>query len=445
MLRPTNTAIFAIASAVVLLMNPVVAAEPPAIVPQAPAIPQRNFTITDFGAVGDGTTMNTAAFRASIEACAKAGGGHVVVPEGSFLTGPFELRSATDLHLVKGATVKMSQRGDDYAGTKRERLGFITATEAKDVQISGEGTIDGQGEPWWAAFRKTKGTAASEAEPRRPQMIAFTRCERVKLQGITTLNPPNTHCSLRQCKEVTIEGLTMLAPADSPNTDALNLNIRNAVIRNCHIATGDDNIVFLASASNKEGTPGVENVFVSDCKLGVGHGLSFGSYTSGGIRNITVENMTFDGTTSGIRMKAARDRGGLVENLTFKNITMRNVEKPIFISSYYPREPNRPDEDEGQAPGARTPQWQNIMIENGTISDCPNAIIIWGLREQPITGVTLKNLSITADRGAVVYHAKDIRCENVVIHAGKGAALTTFNAQVEGMAATPLDPPAAKP
>jgi len=443
-LRPAAAALFAIASTILPLLISGLAAEPPKITAKAPAIPQRSFSITDFGAVGDGTTMNTAAFHTAIDACAKAGGGSIVVPAGSFLTAPFELQSAMDLHLMKGATVKMSPRVEDYPVTKHDRLSFITATEAKDVQISGEGTIDGQGEAWWAAILKAKGTAASTAEPRRPQMIAFTRCERVKLEGVTTLNPPNTHCSLRQCKEVTIEGLTMLAPADAPNTDALNLNIRNAVIRDCQISTGDDNIVFLASTSNKEGTPAVENVAVSNCKLGTGHGLSFGSYTSGGIRNVTVDHVSFEGTTSGIRLKAARDRGGLVENLLFKEITMKNVKYPIYVTSYYPKEPSRPDEDASQPIGAQTPQWRNITIEDGTISDCPNSIVLWALPEQPVTGFTLRNLRITSERGAVVYYAKDVRFENVDLHVEKGAALTTFDAQVEGMEATPLAPPATK-
>lgn len=405
-----------------------------------PVISEKTFTVTDFGAVGDGATMNTDAFHAAIEACTRAGGGRIVVPEGMYVAGPFELESNMTLHLAKGAILMMSQRPEDYPVAERERRGFISATDAHDVQITGEGTIDGQGQPWWDAFRAIKGTPAEKSQPRRPQMIVFTRSERVRIAGIRTINPPNTHCSLRQCREVTIEGVTMLAPDDSPNTDALNLNVRDAVIRNCHIATGDDNIVFLGSTPAKDGGPAVENVLVKDCTLGVGHGLSFGSYTSGGIRNITVENVSFDGTTSGIRMKAARGRGGPVENLTFRNVTMKNVKYPIFLSSYYPKEPKRPDEDEGEAVEGKTPLWRNITIENGAISGCPNSITIWGLPEQPINGVTFRNLSISSERGALVYHAKDVRFESVELHAAKGPALTTFKAEVEGMAATPFTP-----
>jgi polygalacturonase len=424
--------------AICFAMLPAHASEP--LLPKAPAIPARAFAVTDFGAVGDGSTMNTAAFRKAIDACTKAGGGRVLVPAGDFLCGPFELASTVDLHLMKGAIIRMSPRLDDYPVTKNDRQGFITATDAHDVQISGEGTIDGQGESWWAAYRQTKGTAAAKSEPRRPQMIGLTRCERVRIEGIKTLNPPNTHCSLRQCSEVSIEGLTMTAPGDSPNTDALNLNVRNALIRNCNIATGDDNIVFLASAPAKDGAFGVENIRVLNCTLGVGHGLSVGSYTSGGIRNISVENVSFDGTTAGIRLKAARDRGGIVENLTFRNIGMKNVRNPIYLTSYYPKEPARPDDDAGGSVDARTPRWRNITVEDGKFVDCTSAVIIWGLPEEPVRSVTLRNIEITAERGAAVYHAKGIRFENVKIKAEKGAPLTTVDAEVEGMIAVPLAP-----
>src|SRR3954469_4906490 len=136
-------------------------------------------------------------------------------------------------------------------------------------------------------------------------MIRFTKCERVQLSGFATRNPPNTHCSISDCTDVTIDGLRMDAPADSPNTDALNLRLRRAVVRKCKISTGDDNIVLLASGSPDDAKTGVEDVTITDCELGFGHGLSIGSYTSGGIRNVAAENIRFNGTTSGIRMKAA--------------------------------------------------------------------------------------------------------------------------------------------
>ncbi|MEA3188410.1 MAG: polygalacturonase [Chthoniobacter sp.] len=404
--------------------------------PAAPRIPNRSFNITRFGAVSDGKTLNTLAIQKAIDQASTLGGGTVVVETGVFVSGPIELKSNIDLHLAKGATLAMSSVFDDFPITGKDHQNFITATNQHDVQISGEGTIDGRGEPWWIEFRKVKGTANTGA--RRPQMIRFLKCERVKLTGFTTKNPPNTHCSMAECTDVTIEGLTMAAPGDSPNTDALNLRVRNAVIRKCSIATGDDNIVFLASAPASGGGPGVENITVSDCKLGVGHGLSIGSYTSGGIRNISVENVSFDGTTSGIRMKSGRDRGGLVETITYKNITMKNVKFPIYLTSYYPKEPKSPGEDKGESAGAMTPKWHGITIEDMTATDSSNSIIIWGLPEEPMSNIALKHVNITATKGALVYHAKDIHFSNVQLHV-TGAPLSTFNAEVEGMTTTPFD------
>ncbi|MBK8094510.1 MAG: glycoside hydrolase family 28 protein [Verrucomicrobiaceae bacterium] len=406
-----------------------------------PVIPGQRFIVTDYGAVGDGRTMCTAAIRSAFAACAQAGGGQVVLPKGDFLCGPIELPARTDFHLVKGATLRMSHNRQDFALPEGRTANLIYAREVTDVQISGEGTIDGQGKPWWDRVRElAKHPDEAKKEPQRPQLIVFDRCERVRLAGVTTLNPPNTHCSVRRCVDVTVEDVTMTAPDESANTDGINLSGRNVIIRRCHIATGDDNIVFLSSYPAKDEGPGTANVLVSDCTLGVGHGMSIGSYTGGGLRDITVENVTFDGTTSGIRMKAARDRGGLVENITFRNVTMRKVRTPIFLSSYYPKEPKRPDDDRGEGVTPRTPVWRNIQIEGGTIQDCENSIIIWGLPERPFEDVKLKNLQITAERGAQVYHAKGIRFEGVSLNVKKGPPLTVHQAEVTGMEGTPLLP-----
>jgi len=410
-------------------------------VPTLPTIPPRTFSVTDFGAVGDGTTMNTAAFHAAVEACAQAGGGQVIVPPGNFVTGPFALKSAMDLHLEKGATIRMSPRVEDYPVTGRDRQSFLTATEAHDVAITGEGTIDGQGQPWWKIVREIAGTPRAQTEPRRPQMIVFSRCERVRLAGFHTLNPPNTHCSLRQCQQVTIEGLTIMAPADSPNTDGLNLNIRHAIIRDCRVATGDDNIVFLASAPADGGAPGVEDVVVSHCSLGVGHGLSIGSFTSGGVRSLTFDHITFDGTISGLRLKADRDRGGLVENITCQDITMKGVKFPIYFTSYYPREPKHPDEEAAQPVGPKTPRWRNITIKNATLTDCVNSVIIWGLPEESFSGIILQNFIIHAQHGMKIYHAKDVHFRGQSLQFAETTPLITYDADVDGFTTTPYQPP----
>jgi len=274
---------------------------------------------------------------------------------------------------------------------------------------------------------------SEDTGPRRPQLIHIEKSERIEIDGITTVNPPNTHCSLQRSKDITINNVTMTAPDDSPNTDAINLSIvENVVITGSSISTGDDNIVLLGSGPNDPANPVVKNVTIRDCKLGFGHGLSIGSYTSGGVQNVLAENISFDGTTSGIRMKAWRDRGGLVKNITYKNVTMKNVRFPIFIQSYYPKPPNGPSEDLPNNGQTKLPEWTDVLIEDVTITDCRNSINIWGLPDKKIEGITLRNVKASAQAGAIVFHA-DATFSNVEITPASGPALQIHDAKVTGM------------
>lgn len=398
-----------------------------------PAIPDRVVDITSHGATPDNSAPSTKAIQQAIAAASHAGGGRVLIPAGKFLSGPLTLASNIDLHLAKGATLSMSTDPADFPVLKDRRASFITAQKAHDVRLSGEGTIDGQGESWWKVFLGEKAQGIKTA-PRRPQLIFLDKCERVEIDGITTLNPPNTHYSLKNCKDVTIHGITATAPDDSPNTDALNLSIaKNVLITDCQISTGDDNIVLLCGGEGNPAAPQVENVTIRDCKLGFGHGLSIGSYTSGGVKNVTAENITFDGTTSGLRLKAGRDRGGLVEGIRYKNITMKNVRYPIFITSYYPKPPAGPAMELPSKNAGKPPVWRDITIENVTITDSKNSIVVWGLPDQPVTGVTFKNIKATTLAGARIFHAKNVVFSDVTITPAAGPVLEMFDAAVSGL------------
>ncbi len=403
---------------------------------QPPAIGRADTEITRFGAVADGTTPCTAAIQQAIDATAAKGGGRVVVPKGRFLSGPLVLASRIELHLADGAVLLMGDDADLYPVTGNNRRTFLSAEDCHDIRLSGGGTIDGQGAAWWKAFREEKSGGVKSA-PRRPQMIGIRNCERVEVEGITTLNPPNTHYSFKHCKNLVIRNITATAPDDSPNTDALNLSgVKNVLITGSSISTGDDNIVLLCGAAKTPGRPEVENVTIRDCKLGFGHGLSIGSHTSGGVRNVTAENITFDGTTSGIRMKAWRDRGGVVEGIRYRNLRMRGVTYPIFISSYYPKEPAGPALDHPADGASSDPVWRDIEISGVTIADSRNSIILWGLPDQPIRGVSLKDITASARAGAMVFHARDITFSNVRITPAGGPELLTFDSETTGLKAT---------
>jgi polygalacturonase len=400
--------------------------------------PGRKVKITEFGAVNDGTTSCTIAVQRAIDELAASGGGRVIIPEGRFLSGPLVLRSGIDLHLAKGSVLVMSNDPADFPVKGNDRGAFLLAENQHDIVISGEGTIDGQGTLWWKNYliEKQNGIKA----PRRPQLVAFRNCDRVGISEITTLNPPNTHYSLQRCHGITVRGIKAIAPDDSPNTDALNLStVTDVLIEKCEIRTGDDNIVLLCGDSSKDRGPGVQNVIIRDCIIGVGHGISIGSFTSGGIRNIRVERVTFEGTTSGIRMKANRGRGGLVQDIQFRDIAMKNVKYPIYATSYYPRLPDRPEENPPTGGGDKIPIWKDIVIERIRISEAENSVILWGLPEQKIEKFLLKDAEIFSKNDGLVIHGDDIKFVNVRI-SSKGNSLRTSDADVTGYPSRPYQP-----
>ena len=396
-------------------------------------------SLTKEVAASHGSDPATIAIQQALDAVHDAGGGRVVLATGRYVSGPLVMGSKTELHLSKGAVLVMSDKDSDFPAEKNRRPAFLSANNAHDIRISGEGSIEGQGGRWWKVFLDEKARGIKDA-PRRPQLIAISRCQRVEVEGISTIDPPNTHYSFKDCQELAIRGIKAIAPDESPNTDALNLSgARNVLIERCHISTGDDNIVLLCGAAKKKGVPEVENVTIRDCTLGFGHGLSIGSYTSGGVRNVIAENINFEGTTSGIRMKAWRDRGGVVEGIHYRNIAMKNVRYPVWITSYYPKPPAHPSMDLPFSGRSLNPVWRDISIENLTSTGSPNSILLWGLPDEPIDGVTLKNAKFASAAGALVFHAKDIGFDEVSIDSGALPAVRHFDAEIQGLKSEKYD------
>ncbi|HYX42635.1 MAG TPA: glycosyl hydrolase family 28 protein, partial [Pyrinomonadaceae bacterium] len=253
----------------------------PKVQPQLPVIPQRKFLLTDFGAVGDGKTLNTDAFRKAIAACRQAGGGEVVVPAGTFVTGPFALTDNMALVLAQGATIRASENFKDYDSTnerdggaksRASMLPLIGGWHLTNVAIRGAGTIDGAGAPWWQRFRAERAAGAPQegqtraagqlVEHPRPKLILLVGCNRVLIQGVTLKDSPQFHLVPNGCHDVTIEDVEISAPANSPNTDGIDpTGSRNVLIRHCTIDVGDDNVSF---KSNPKEEP-LENVLVTDC------------------------------------------------------------------------------------------------------------------------------------------------------------------------------------
>jgi polygalacturonase len=399
-----------------------------------PNIPNRTFTITDYGAVGDGKTYDTGAIEKAIAACRNAGGGTVDVPPGKFLTAPFALASNLNLHLEEGSTVLLSDNPDDFQMTRGQYENCITLKNGHDVALTGSGTIDGQGAQWWRKFvpPKYSDPIVWEWIPRRPRLIELTRCTRVLIQGITLTNSPMFHLVPAQCRDVTIEQVHIKSPATSPNTDGIDPSGINIEIRACTIDTGDDCIAVKAGTRYDPNQPSCQNILITDCTFLHGHGMSVGSESSGGLRNMLVQNCSFDGTEAGIRLKSPRGRGGTVEYLTYQNLTMNNVRNSILITSYYPKIPVHPDQDHAQEIERRTPIWRHIRIGDVTSTNGWIAGQIVGLPEMPIEDVVLTDVRISAKQPIEIAHARGIKFVNCVLWGAAGKP-TIVDATVDGL------------
>jgi polygalacturonase len=413
--------------------------------PQAPLIPKRKFVITSFGAVGDGKTLNTDAFRKAIAACRSAGGGEVIVPAGAFVTGPIELAGNLALVLEKGAIIRGSEDfkvydnpgGKLFHEAKTPVLPLIYGANLTNVEIRGEGTIDGVGAQWWKRFRAERAAGVpAQGQPRqpgqpmetpRPKLVWLIGCNRVHIQGVTLTNSPQFHLVPQRCRDVVIEDASIIAPADSPNTDAIDpTGSSDVLIRRCFIDVGDDNVSF--KSNPKEGA--TETVLVTDCTFKHGHGVSVGSNVGGGIRNITVQRCTFENTDNGIRIKSARDRGGVVENIVYRDITMKNVGVAITINLFYFDKAGQ-KERAAKPVTATTPIVRDVRIMNIRVDDAKTAGEIIGLPEMPVSEVLLDNVRIKAKTGMTIQDAKSVELRDLQIVPEKGEPLIVSHATVK--------------
>ena len=399
--------------------------------PTLPTIPPGVFNVTTYGAVGDGSTDNTGAISNAIAAASSAGGGTVEIPaaSGAYLCGPLVLKNSINLQIDSGATLKMLPYGTWPGGTSPPD--FITGSSLHDIEISGSGTIDGQATSsgWWHSLSTSQ----------RPYMITLSSCQRILIQNVTLMNAPKMHISIKnKGGNITIQGITINTPA-SPNTDGIDLVGTNCLVQNCSISDGDDNIALGTSSAN---TP-TSLTTITNCTFGIGHGVSIGSNTAGGVSNLMVINCTFNGTDYGIRMKSDDNTsggsgvGGVAQNLFYYNLGMTNiVHGAIVIYSYY-SEYGTPT---GITPfiastqtvdSTTVPVWRNIVVSNVTATVASGGIagIVWGRIEVPVTNIVLSHVNITAPKTFDIYNAYGIRFADsqVTVPAGN-VALNIFNA-----------------
>jgi len=399
-----------------------------------PNIPQRTFKLTDFGAVGDGKTLNTIAITQAISACDKAGGGVLDVPPGTYLTGPFELCSSLDLHLEAGATILLTGSPKDFDLQDGSFQNCISLKDGHDIAITGAGTIDGQGSYFWHHYVPPKNVDLKQYAwmPKRPKLIVLTRCVRVLVRDVTLRNSPMFHLVPAMCREVLIDNIHILSPVPSPNTDGIDPSGFDYLIRGCTIDTGDDCIAVKGGERYDPARPSCENILITHCVFLRGHGMSIGSETYGGVRNMLVRDCSFNGTEAGIRLKSPRGRGGVAEYLTYEHLSMKNVLNSILITSYYPKIPTDFNADKTTEAQKRIAQWQHIRINDVVSTDGVIAGQIVGLPEMPIQDVVLTNVSISAAQPMQIAHARGIQFINCDISSASGSPIIV-DAVVDGL------------
>ena len=361
-----------------------------------------------YGAKADGKTNDTHALQAAIDACANKGGGTVRLAGGTFLSGPIVLKSHITLDVENGATLLGSADHADYPEMTvlrtPGRQSLISAANADNLTISGGGTIDGNGESWWAEARGQKEHGVMGAGVFRPRLMVFDHCHHILIEHVTIQNSPSWQVVPYYSDDITIRDGKILAPQHSPNTDGIDpFSSHHVNISNMTIDVGDDNVAIKSGEANSPGPDDPStDIHVWDCTFLHGHGMSIGSETAGGVQNVLAERIQFRDTDNGVRVKSNRDRGADIGHLTFRHLKMQDVKTAVLVTEYYPR---IPEHDTAQPETRLTPHFHDILIENLTATGAEQTGIIAGLPESPITTITLKNVHISGDKSFRISNA----------------------------------------
>jgi polygalacturonase len=388
---------------------------------KAPVFPDKDFSIVNYGAKGDGTTDCTDAFKKAIDACNNAGGGRVVVPDGDFLTGAIHLKSNVNLFLSDKATIKFSTDPNKYLPIVFTRFEstecynyspLIYAIGQQNIAVTGKGKLDGQADDtnWWKwkgskdPLAKTQiasvkmlnkmGDDGVPVEKRilgdghymRPNFIQFVKCKNILIDGVSIVRSPMWEINPVLSENITVQNVKINSLG--PNNDGCDPECcKNVLIKNCDFSTGDDCIA-IKSGRNDDGrrvNVPCENIVIQDCRMNDGHGgVVIGSEVSGSVRNVWAENCTMDSPNldRALRIKTNSVRGGTIENIFMRNVKVGQVTEAVILVSF-----NYQEGDTGKF----TPIVRNIFVSNVTSEKSQYGLYFDCYERSPVTNVVIEN------------------------------------------------------
>ena len=443
---------------------------------KVPSFAEKEYNILDFGARSDNEFNNKEAIQNAINECSLKGGGKVIIPDGFYITGPIELKSNVNLYVSENAFVKFTKTKEEYPliwteyeGIKRIRaISPISAKNQDNIAITGKGILDGSGDLWRGIKRfkltskewdrclkkspyvidtkeggvwcptKTYYEGVLNGEPDynnpnaleiasdnwdvyRPVFVSLQNCNRILIEDVTLQNSPAWNLHPLYCHNFTLKNAKIKNKFSAQNGDGIDLeSCQDCEIVGTVFEVGDDGIC-IKSGKNKEARKlpiPTKNVWIHDCKVFDAHGgFVVGSEMSRGVENVLVENCVFSGTDIGIRFKSAIGRGGVVKDITMRNIYMNNIiaEAIIFTMGYVLV--NIEDTNEGKVTYNfdDIPEFKDILMDNIICNDCNTSLKINGLKELPIHDITLKNSKLKGKKGLDLNECKNILLENVLI------------------------------
>lgn len=420
---------------------------------------QKLFVANSFGASGDGTTNSTKAIQKAIDVCSKAGGGIVTFNPGQYVSGSLFIKNDVHLRIDKGVTLLGSQDDADYPSIDTRVAGIemkwpaalINVNDQKNVKLSGDGVIDGRGEKWWNSYWILRGTYepkglrwAADYDAQRVRLMVIWKSTDVTVQNLSLKRSGFWTVQVVYSDHVTVDGVR-ISDNKGPSTDGVDIDSSSYVlVENCDIDNNDDDICLKAGRDSdglRVNRP-TEYIFIRNNIARRGGGvISFGSETSGGIRHVVAYHNRGIGTNEGIRFKSAKTRGGYIEDVLIRDLTLEHVPLPFTFTlnwnpSYsYATIPAGITDIPAHWRVLSTPvtpperglcDFRDITIEDVTVTGARRIFSAAGLPEKPITNIKFINVRAQGDETGGIESARNWIMTNVQLQTtdGKDVKLT---------------------